>query len=353
MMKRALSLGVASIVVCCASAVSAQNTTAVELQNQYSGKCLAVKGASSQHGAQLVHKECGTGDLDTMWEFAADSGKGGYRIRNANSRMCLGYAHGDDPEGHWDDKRVTQVDGCDRRDTNWLVETPGGVSVSLPFPYGAPVIVRNGRSNRCLALVTGTDIMQYGCRPSRPKVTWRFVAPPIAPPDPDTAVTVVSSITFSPSGVTPPSALLGSRDKPGTRAAINFLSTNRSKRDMDFVRIQHTFTIPSGSKIVKAFLRLRMEDDGDPVAEFMAMSEMVQVRTETGSDVQWLNVGYVGEGPRGTPEPMPQDYPFHFTAKDFKHFADGKFVVNIRAKSGDFYLHESVLTVVYYPPTPK
>jgi hypothetical protein len=180
-MNRALSLTVAAFVVSLASAASAQEPTdfesrgqPVELRNQFSGKCLAVSRASTAHGATLIHKKCGTGDADTIWELAFDSGKGGYRIKNRNSAKCLGIAH----QTRSDGALVTQVDGCEQRnDTTWQVETIGGVSLKALLPYGEPLVVRNRNSNKCLALVTGSEVKQYGCPPHRAKTTWQIVRP--------------------------------------------------------------------------------------------------------------------------------------------------------------------------------
>ena len=163
-----------------AAAAQADSGLLVQLKNQYSGKCLSVKGGSKVHGAALVHKECGTGSLDAIWEMRPEGG--GYRIANRNSGLCLGVAHQSKSDG----SQVTQVAPCDRGDTVWRIEAvPPGTSPSQPsaVDFGRPSVIRNNNSNKCLALVTGDEIKQYGCPPHRPKTTWTFVEMPNALPE--------------------------------------------------------------------------------------------------------------------------------------------------------------------------
>lgn len=160
---------VALIFVFSVRTASAQDASfsAVELMNQYSGKCLAVKDASKAHGATLIHKECGAGGPDTIWDVHAEGA--GYRFINKNSGLCLGVAH----QSRKDGEQVTQVNPCGRPDTVWKVEyiTPGPAGID----YEKPIVVRNSNSNKCLALVRGDELKQYGCPPHRPKTTWKFV----------------------------------------------------------------------------------------------------------------------------------------------------------------------------------
>jgi hypothetical protein len=139
----------------------------VELKNQYSGKCLAVKGGNTGHGALLIHIDCGSGGPNAIWEMQPEGTA--YRIANKHSGLCLGVAHQSKKDG----EQVTQVSPCSRTDTVWKVEymTPGPTGID----YGKPIVVRNSNSNKCLALVTGNKIKQYGCPPHRPKTTWQFV----------------------------------------------------------------------------------------------------------------------------------------------------------------------------------
>jgi len=166
-MKRLPSLAVAACVVCSASAASAQNSIPLELQNQYSGKCLAVKGASTAHGAPLEHKACGTRNTETIWEFTAVT-PGVYRIANKRSGKCLGVERQSKSDG----AVVTQVNACDQRpDTTWQVEA---------LNLGAPLVIKNRNSQKCLALVTGSQVKQYGCGGNAEhvaKTTWRLLEP--------------------------------------------------------------------------------------------------------------------------------------------------------------------------------
>ena len=147
------------------AAAQETNNPYVELKNQYSGKCLAVSRASVAHGARLTHKDCGTSTPDAVWELAATSD--GYQIRNKNSGKCLGVEH----QSRSDGALVTQVDDCDhRQDTTWRIEA---------LRFGVPLAIRNRNSQKCLALVTGTQIKQYGCggNPEHvAKTTWQLVA---------------------------------------------------------------------------------------------------------------------------------------------------------------------------------
>ncbi len=152
-------------------AASAQDSPVVELKNQYSGKCLTVKGGSTKHGAALMHKDCGTGGLDSIWEMRPEGA--GYMITNRGSGLCLGIEHQSKKDG----AVVTQVSPCGRVDTFWRIDDPSSGPAS-GFNYGKPIVIRNNNSNRCLALVTGNEIKQYGCPPHRAKTTWQFVEPP-------------------------------------------------------------------------------------------------------------------------------------------------------------------------------
>jgi endonuclease/exonuclease/phosphatase family metal-dependent hydrolase len=143
----------------------------VQLKNHYSGKCLAVKGGSKEHGATLIHKECGTESPDAIWHLRTD-GKG-FRIVNGNSGLCLGLRHQSKSDG----ALVTQVTACDRPDTLWRLDTttPTPSTQPLAVDFVAPTVVRNYYSNKCLALVTGDQIKQYGCPPHRAKTTWQVL----------------------------------------------------------------------------------------------------------------------------------------------------------------------------------
>ena len=178
-MYRVSLLLIASLFAFSLSAVSAQETSGplVELKNQYSGKCLTVKDGSTKHGAALIHKECAPGGLNAVWEMRPEGA--GYRIVNRNSGLCLGVEHQSKKDG----MRVTQVSPCTRADTLWKVENvPPAPSqrnpLTPPVDYGKTVVIRNSNSNKCLALVTGDEIKQYGCPPHRVKTTWQFVEPP-------------------------------------------------------------------------------------------------------------------------------------------------------------------------------
>ncbi|MEZ4599579.1 MAG: RICIN domain-containing protein [Syntrophotaleaceae bacterium] len=158
--------------------VSALETSSpiVELKNQYSGKCLTVKDGSVKHGAALIHRECGSG-INMIWEMRPEGP--GYRIVNQNSGLCLGVEHQSKKDG----MRVTQVSPCNRPDTLWMVGNAAPAPsqrnpLTLPVDYGKTIVISNSNSNKCLALVTGTEIKQYGCTPHRPKTTWQLVEPP-------------------------------------------------------------------------------------------------------------------------------------------------------------------------------
>lgn len=172
-MCRICLLFVAALFLFCLSAASAQQTpdNVVELKNQYSGKCLAVKGGNMKHGATLIHKECGTGSLDSIWEMRVEN-RNIYRIVNKNSGLCLGVEHKSTKDG----AVVTQVSPCDRVDTLWRIEHLW--MPDMPDDSFSPqwkIIVKNNNSNKCLALVRSDEIKQYGCPPHRPKTTWQFV----------------------------------------------------------------------------------------------------------------------------------------------------------------------------------
>lgn len=159
------------------STASAQGPT-VELMNQYSTKCLAVKGASKAHGAALILKECRTGGLDASWEMR--SAGLNYKIFNKNSGLCLGVEH----QVKYDGVRVTQVSSCDnRKDTLWTIENaqPNPSQQKNPLTpqvdYGKTIVVKNINSGRCMALGTGDEIKQYWCDPPRVKLTWKIVEP--------------------------------------------------------------------------------------------------------------------------------------------------------------------------------
>ena len=87
----------ALIFVFSVGAASAQDSPVVELKNQYSGKCLTVKGGSTKHGAALMHKDCGTGGLDSIWEMRPEGA--GYTIANRSSGLCLGVEHQSKKDG--------------------------------------------------------------------------------------------------------------------------------------------------------------------------------------------------------------------------------------------------------------
>lgn len=164
-MRRALAFSIAAFVLIAGRPAPAQDSVPLELQNEFSQKCLSVAGASAAHGARLEHKECGTLNSETIWEFTPVA-PGVYRIRNKRSGKCLGVEHQSKNDG----AVVTQVDSCDqRRDTAWHVET---------LALGAPLVVKNRNSQKCLALVTGTQIKQYRCGGDGEhvkKTTWRLV----------------------------------------------------------------------------------------------------------------------------------------------------------------------------------
>lgn len=160
------SLFALSLIVASAQADAASGPL-VELRSQYSGKCLAVKGGSMEHGAGLMHKQCGTGDLDALWELRRESS--GHRIVNQNSGFCIGVAHA----GTSDGARVKQIGDCGRRDTLWKIEQNDQPIASLV--YDQPLVIKNNNSGKCLALVSGDVIKQYGCPPHRPKTQWKLV----------------------------------------------------------------------------------------------------------------------------------------------------------------------------------
>jgi len=166
---------IASLLVFSFVTASAEEPPLVQLKSQYSGKCLTVKGGSVAHGATLIHKDCQLGGQNMVWEMRPQGS--GYWIVNKHSGLCLGVAHQSKKDG----EQVTQVSACGRPDTVWRVENVDPNPSQNPNPLAPPVdyektiVIRNDNSNKCLALVRGDEIKQYGCPPHRAKTTWQFV----------------------------------------------------------------------------------------------------------------------------------------------------------------------------------
>ncbi len=79
-------------------AVIKASTYTFRLQNQHSHLCLAVAGASTAAGAQIVQWTCNT-SADKYW-YVADAGYDGMsHLVNVNSGLCLGVAGGSQAEG--------------------------------------------------------------------------------------------------------------------------------------------------------------------------------------------------------------------------------------------------------------
>ncbi|GHF09865.1 RICIN domain-containing protein [Streptomyces morookaense] len=135
------------------------------IRNANSGHCLAVPGASTQNGMGLIQWGCGTW-RDHFWQFEFAFSSGGrsyFRIRNLNSGQCLAVPGASTTAG----VQVIQWPCGEYKDHYWGVDyTSKGMRLV------------NWNSGQCLAvpgasMAQGEKIIQWPCG-DWPDHYWNF-----------------------------------------------------------------------------------------------------------------------------------------------------------------------------------
>ncbi|GAA4899445.1 RICIN domain-containing protein [Streptomyces coeruleoprunus] len=132
-----------------------EEATYVHIVNRNSGQCLAVPGGSTQQGTGLIQWGCGSWN-DHYWTFRYAFSSGGlnyYQLENLNSHQCLAVPGASTQQG----TQVIQWPCGTWKDHYWGVR---------PTSNGAQLV--NWNSRQCLAieggsLTAGAKAIQWPC----------------------------------------------------------------------------------------------------------------------------------------------------------------------------------------------
>lgn len=141
---------------------SAQNDSAItvtdgvfEIRNINSGKCVAVEGASTSSGANVVQLTC-SGGASQKWQFTRLSG-GSYRIQAVHSGRCLNVNGNKSSNG----QEIEQLSCADSGSQRWVLSDSSGAFLFKPQTSGA-------NNKKCMdveksSTASGAAILQWDC----------------------------------------------------------------------------------------------------------------------------------------------------------------------------------------------